>query len=147
MKHRTGLTLVILSALAVLGASCGTTSTTDKSTNDVPAAENTSITNSATTGSFSTNTSTSTTSDSSSVTISIVDMSFTPVSQTVQKGTVVTWTNNDSVPHTVTGGTGGPASGQIAPGKTYQFTFSNVGTYAYHCSLHPTMLGTIVVTE
>lgn len=64
---------------------------------------------------------------------------------TVNKGDTVTWTNNDSVPHNVIGDTGGPASGIIAPNGTYSFTFNTAGTFAYHCSIHPTMTGTVVV--
>ena len=55
---------------------------------------------------------------------------FTPSQISVQKGATVTWTNNDSVAHTVTDDlstVGGPASGNIAPGSTYSFTFDKTG--------------------
>lgn len=81
--------------------------------------------------------------------VSIVNMSFSPAALTVAKGTTVTWTNNDTVGHTVTetDGQTGPASATVAPGKTYSFTFATAGTFKYHCSIHPTMTGTVVVTE
>ncbi|HET6863840.1 MAG TPA: cupredoxin family copper-binding protein [Candidatus Saccharimonadales bacterium] len=80
--------------------------------------------------------------------VSIQNMMFTPSQVTVAKGAKVTWTNNDSVTHTVVddlSNVGGPNSGDIAPGATYSFTFNKTGSYQYHCSIHPSMRGTIVV--
>jgi plastocyanin len=82
--------------------------------------------------------------------VSIANMAFSPTSLTVKKGTQVTWTNNDSVTHTVTADTPSdhaPDSGNIAPGDTFTFTFDDEGTFAYHCEPHPQMEGTITVTE
>jgi plastocyanin len=56
----------------------------------------------------------------------------------------VTWTNNDSIGHTVTADDGSFNS-PVDPGKTFSFTFTKAGTYTYHCSIHPTMKATIVV--
>jgi plastocyanin len=56
----------------------------------------------------------------------------------------VTWTNNDSATHTITGD-GGLDSGDVATGGTYSKTFDKAGTYKYHCSIHPTMTGEVVV--
>jgi len=80
--------------------------------------------------------------------VTIKGMMFTPSQISVQKGATVTWTNNDSVAHTVTDDlstVGGPASGNIAPGSTYSFTFDKTGSFQYHCTIHPSMRGTIVV--
>jgi plastocyanin len=57
----------------------------------------------------------------------------------------VTWTNRDTVPHTVTGDSGAWDSGQIQPGATFSHAFDQPGTYAYHCSIHPFMHGMVVV--
>ncbi len=81
-------------------------------------------------------------------TINIVNMMFTPSQITVAKGGTVTWTNNDSTTHTVEddlSNVGGPASGNIPPGGKYSFTFDKTGSFQYHCSIHPSMRGTIVV--
>lgn len=81
--------------------------------------------------------------------VSIENMMFTPSQITVQKGETVTWTNNDNTAHTVTddlSNAGGPASGDIQPGSTYSFTFNKTGSFQYHCSIHPSMRGTIVVS-
>lgn len=79
-------------------------------------------------------------------TINIRDMMFTPSQITVPKGGTVTWTNNDTTTHTVVADLGnGPNSGDIAPGQTYSYTFTKSGSVQYHCSIHPSMRGTIVV--
>jgi plastocyanin len=85
---------------------------------------------------------------SSANTVSIANMAFTPPQITVNKGDSVTWTNNDSMTHTVVddlSNVGGPNSGDIAPGSSYSFTFTKTGSFQYHCSIHPSMRGTIVV--
>ena len=81
--------------------------------------------------------------------IAITNFAFNPATVTVKKGTVLTWTNNDSVGHSVTetDSQPGPASSTLAQGKSYSFTFSAVGTFHYHCSVHPDMTGTVVVTD
>jgi plastocyanin len=73
-----------------------------------------------------------------------------PASTDVAKGTKVTWTNRDGTGHTVTSGTpptkdgkfDGPLSGG---GGTFSFTFADAGTFAYFCTIHTTMVGTITV--
>lgn len=81
--------------------------------------------------------------------VTIQNFTFTPASITVKKGTKVTWTNNDSVAHTVTETDGQtvPDSGTVNQGSSYSFTFPAAGTYHYHCAFHPGMLGTVVVTD
>lgn len=80
--------------------------------------------------------------------VAIENFAFSPAAITVKKGTTVTWTNNDSTSHTVTGDqTGGPDSELLGQGKSYSFTFNTVGTFAYHCAPHPQMTGKVTVTE
>lgn len=81
-------------------------------------------------------------------TVNITNLMFTPSQITVKKGDTVTWTNNDSTAHTVVddlSDVGGPSSGEIAPGASYSFTFTKTGSFQYHCSIHRSMRGTIVV--
>ena len=80
-------------------------------------------------------------------TVDIKDFAFSPSTLTVKAGTTVTWTNKDSMPHTVTEDDGleGPASGNLTTNQTYSFTFSKAGTYHYHCALHSSMTATVVV--
>jgi len=81
-----------------------------------------------------------------SIAISIKNFSFNPASLTVKTGTKVTWTNNDTAPHTVTSDSGNfPDSGMLPPGQSFSFTFTKSGSVNYHCSIHPNMKGVIVV--
>jgi plastocyanin len=81
------------------------------------------------------------------IAVTINGYAFSPSDITVKQGATVTWTNQDSVAHTVTGNNGGPSSQQIPHGGTYSYTFNTVGTFAYHCSIHPDMTGIITVTQ
>ncbi len=87
--------------------------------------------------------STSQASGGSSVTIQ--GFAFSPSTLTVSVGTKVTWTNKDGTTHTVTSDTGVFNSGNVANGGSYTYTFNTAGTFSYHCSIHSTMTGTIVV--
>lgn len=80
--------------------------------------------------------------------VTIKDFAFSPVAITVKVGTKVTWTNQDAVGHTVTVDSGsGPDSPLLDQGQSYSYTFSKAGTYTYHCTPHPYMKGTVIVTE
>lgn len=66
-------------------------------------------------------------------------------------GDTVTWTNNDSTPHTATSGQDGKPDGTfdsstMAQGKSFSFTFDKAGEYPYFCTLHPNMAGTVSVS-
>jgi plastocyanin len=73
---------------------------------------------------------------------------------TVSVGNVITWTNQDSAPHTVTHGTSPDVnsdpdfqSGNLTQGQSYFHTFTNAGTFAYFCEVHPSITGTVTVGE
>jgi len=72
-----------------------------------------------------------------------------PANTDVVKGTKVTWTNKDSVGHTVTSGTRPNKDGKfdlsLAAGSTVSFTFTDAGTFNYWCQIHSSMNGTITV--
>ena len=73
---------------------------------------------------------------------------FTPATIKVKVGTTVTWTNKDAVHHSVTGDNGGLPDGPLfGQGETYKYTFTKAGTFTYHCSPHPYMHGSVVVTD
>ncbi len=76
-------------------------------------------------------------------TILIKNFSFSPNVLTIKKGTTVTWTNQDSVVHTIKSDTFN--SSDLSQGDRFQFTFNNSGTFNYSCGIHPNMTGTIVV--
>jgi plastocyanin len=80
-------------------------------------------------------------------TINIQNFAFSPASLTVPKGTTVTWVNEDSANHQVVSDSQGLfTSNSLPKGASYSFKFDTPGTYPYHCSIHPSMKGTIIVT-
>jgi plastocyanin len=85
----------------------------------------------------------------SPVHVRITEYAFTPSTITVVVGVnnTVIWSNNGTVDHSATANGGTFDSGALAPGQTYAFTFSTPGTYAYHCSFHSSMKGTVVVVS
>jgi plastocyanin len=77
--------------------------------------------------------------------ITISGFAFSGVTE-VAVGTTVVVTNDDSASHTWTSTDGSFDSGAIAPGESFEFTFTEPGTFEYVCNFHPTMTGTITVT-
>jgi len=75
-----------------------------------------------------------------------VDFGFSPVTLAVTKGTTVTWTNTGDAPHTVTADGGLFGSGTLAGGDTFSHLFTTTGTFAYHCAIHASMTGTVIVS-
>jgi glucose/arabinose dehydrogenase/plastocyanin len=72
-------------------------------------------------------------------------MPYNPSPLTVEKGTVVTWTNNDFATHTVTEVTNKFDSGILAPAQVFKHTFDEPGAVKYYCTLHPFMSGEVIV--
>ncbi|HTE48988.1 MAG TPA: ice-binding family protein, partial [Candidatus Paceibacterota bacterium] len=82
------------------------------------------------------------------MTVEIKDMAFDPSVLNVKTGTKVTWINNDTVPHTVTADSGSLFdSGILSPGQSFSFKFTDLGTVNYHCTVHPSMTGSVTVTQ
>jgi plastocyanin len=83
----------------------------------------------------------------SGVTVNVGDFFFDSPSLEIAPGTTVTFVNVGAAPHTATGDNGEFDTGTIQPGGSATITFTNAGTFAYHCAIHPAkMTGTIVVT-
>jgi plastocyanin len=76
--------------------------------------------------------------------VRIINLSFDPAEITVPTGAAVAWTNDDSVPHTVTSVDGIFDSGIFDPGGSFSWTFDQPGTFPYVCQLHPQMQGTVI---
>ncbi len=73
-------------------------------------------------------------------------LAFKPETITIKVGQSVTWTNEDSVTHTVVADDNSWKSGNIDNGASFTKTFDTAGTFTYHCSIHTYMKGTIIVT-
>ncbi len=78
--------------------------------------------------------------------VTIDNFSFSPQTLTVPAGTTVTWTNRDDVPHTVVSEDGKFRSHALDTDDRFSYTFTQPGTYAYYCSVHPRMTAKVVVT-
>lgn len=77
--------------------------------------------------------------------IVVKDFMFMPTPLTVKAGTTVTWTNMDDEPHTVVSDTGLFRSAGMDTSESYSYKFDKPGTYHFACSIHPRMVGTIIV--
>jgi len=83
---------------------------------------------------------------------SVKDGSTTGIVEILVGDTIV-WLNADTAFHTVTSGSESEGldglfdSKEFAPGKSFTYKFSEIGHYPYYCTLHPWMMGTIIVTS
>lgn len=75
----------------------------------------------------------------------ITDFKFSPGTTTVQIGDTITWTNSGPSPHTATANGGSFDTGTLGKGASSSHTFTQPGTFAYICKIHPFMHGTVVV--
>ena len=80
------------------------------------------------------------------VSVLIEGFAFNPADITAKVGQTITFTNGDSAPHTASLDDGSCTTPQMAAGGSDGLTFTAAGTYPFHCSVHPTMKGTITVS-
>ena len=77
--------------------------------------------------------------------VRVDNFTFGPATLTVPVNSTVTWVNKDDLPHVIASNDGVFKSKALDTEDKYSFTFSKPGTYAYFCSIHPKMVGTIIV--
>jgi plastocyanin len=80
--------------------------------------------------------------------ITIENLTFNPPVLTIHAGSSATWINREPVTHSVVSDTGNPelfATAPLAYGQEQSIVFSKPGTYTYHCEIHPSMNGTVIV--
>ena len=79
--------------------------------------------------------------------VTIQDLAFSPPTVTINVGETVTWHNADAATHTATSDTPGGFDTSFLPpgGSSRAISFTVAGTFAYHCTIHTTMHGTVVV--
>lgn len=85
---------------------------------------------------------------SGTVKMNIEGFAYSQMKLKIKQGTTVTWTNKDDARHDITPDEASDnfmPSELLAKGKSYSYTFKEVGTYAYHCSPHPYMKATVEV--
>jgi len=151
--------ILLLATMAVFAlASCGGATSTPASPTKVATSQST-PTEAATsqsmptaeTSSKPTSTPTVPTTSMPVVQIKIVEKDgkylFDPATVTIAKGTKVVWTNDSDASHTVVSDTNAfSGSAAFEQNKTFEMVFNTLGTFAYHCSIHPSMKATIIVT-
>ena len=81
----------------------------------------------------------------SRVEVSISNFAYQPANITTGRGSIIIWTNRDTVAHTVTAVDGSFDSGSIAPGDKFEQKFDRSKSYSYTCSFHPQMKGTMTI--
>lgn len=77
--------------------------------------------------------------------VSITMFAFSPASTAAHLGTLVVWTNHDSVAHTTTSNQGFWSSPHLSTNASYAHRFTQAGTFAYHCAIHTDMHGRVTV--
>jgi cell division septation protein DedD len=77
--------------------------------------------------------------------VAIADFHFSPATMTIHVGDTITWSNSGPSSHTATARNGGFNTGILKKGQSASHTFTQAGTFAYVCQIHPFMHGTIVV--
>jgi Plastocyanin len=77
--------------------------------------------------------------------ISIQNSSFKPNVTTITPGTDVKWINQDKITHKIVSNNGTFESSNLTQYRVYSFTFTKEGVYNYHCAIHPSEKGTIIV--
>jgi len=81
------------------------------------------------------------------ITVDIANFAFAPKDIQAKVGQKITFTNQDSAPHTATATAGAKFdSGQLDQGKSFSYTAKKAGTIQFVCSFHPNMTGTITVS-
>jgi len=77
--------------------------------------------------------------------VAIQNFAYSPATITVKVGESISWTNQDSAGHSATADDSSFDTGVLPQGQSKSLRFAKAGTYTYHCSVHPSMKGTVIV--
>ena len=83
--------------------------------------------------------------ESSASEVRVDNFTFGPETLTVPVNSTVTWVNKDDIPHVIASTDGVFKSKALDTDQKFSYSFTKAGTYAYYCSIHPKMVGKIVV--
>ncbi len=78
-------------------------------------------------------------------TVTIDNFAFSAPALSVRRGTEVTWTNQDDIPHSIVLEATGVRSKALDTEDSFSYRFDSAGTFSYICGLHPFMHGQVVV--
>lgn len=153
-KGIVGVVIALVAIGAVVGVVVANNTDDNKATNSAqtstPSTSNQSSNSSELSNNDNSSNSNSVSSKASEASVEISNFNFSPATLTIKKGTKVTWTNKDDVDHNVAPDSESDnfeGSELLSKGQSYSFTFDTPGTYTYHCTPHPQMQATIIVTE
>jgi len=132
--------LLLIAALALTAAGCGSSNDSDSSSSDAAAPAETTAAPADTTAAPA---------GGGADAVTIKDFAFDPKDITVKVGEKITWTNEDGAAHNVVSDSGEKIeSDAIEGGKTFSFTPTKAGKITYECTFHPQMKGySITVTS
>jgi plastocyanin len=77
--------------------------------------------------------------------VAMIDLDFSPRAVSAAAGDTITWVNRGSAIHTATADGAAFDSGIVSPGGRFTFRAATPGTFAYRCTVHPGMRGTVTV--
>ncbi len=151
-RRHTGIALLALVATLLVAACGGSSGSSTSQAATTPAPTATATTAPTPAVSASTPTQAASTAPTKVAQVKIVEKndkySFDPASITVPKGAQVVWTNASDAPHTVTSNDNTfNTPSNLMEDQTFKMVFNTTGTFAYHCSIHTYMKGTITVTS
>lgn len=78
--------------------------------------------------------------------VTIRNSNFNPTTVNINVNQTVIWRNEDDIAHLIVANNGEFNSGTLDNGDSFSFKFENLGTYDYHCSIHPSMKGRIIIS-
>ncbi|MGF7234165.1 MAG: cupredoxin domain-containing protein [Frankia sp.] len=142
MNTRRALSAAVLIAAAIGTTGCGSSSGSGTPSNGGVASASVTINASGPSATVSAGADTNT---AKTRAVTIQNFAFAPKILTVPVGTTVTWTNRDTVTHTVTATNNAFNSHDLQTGKSFSFTFAKAGTYNYMCQIHPYMTAQVIV--
>lgn len=145
-RRHAGFLLTGLVALASVAGGCASSAATSQHTT-AGAAHSTATASAASTGTASAASAATTTPVVAHTVIKIQNFAYHAPTVTVNVGTRVTWINLDSSNHTVTADNNSFDLGNLNQGQSKSMVFTKPGTYPYHCTYHPFMHGTVIVTR
>lgn len=147
--RRSALAVVLVAGVAALGAGCGSSSDSSTSTSSAAPAAGGAPATSATASSTpaaSTPAAGSGAPAGKMTEVKIVDFGFEPTESSVKVGDTVKWIWTGKAPHDVLNKDGEFTSGEPKTSGDFTHTFMKAGSFAYVCTVHPNMTGTITVT-
>jgi plastocyanin len=139
--------LVLGSAMLLILSACGGGATASAPATAAPASEAPASQPAASESASAGGAACAPSTETGTVSAAMANIAFNPSAITASVGDVITWTNNDTAPHTATVKSDPTCTTEnLAGGATGSIVFNTAGSYEFFCKIHPTMTGTIEVS-